>query len=432
VTKTGGRRSRTSEAGFTLIEMVVVVALSAFMFAGLAAVLSTSLRTLTITKARTQGNEVATQGIEDLQRFSYAQLGVCVAPPGAQPAGLTQTVLLSGSCPGGATSSYGESPCVTAAQIQTPSGTYTCTRINVVYTVTRYIAWTDGFQISKRLAVFVTWRDNVGAHTVSQQSSVRAPQVGSAIGLSPPALNTPSAAPSPQSESNGVLGGTLYLSVHATGLCGTAVVGTTCTGTPDKVYAEFATLDSLGNPTASDVPMTTSADGSTWTGTVSSINGFTFGEGSQFVTFIGLRNSDGKGDAIVTTPVIKFCPPSDSSCSLTVLPAFIGVPTVPTTVSITASGGLNADIAVSATLKNMTATDTVSVGFETLNGFVSVFLQPPTNPGSCTATTCTFSGSIAKSAGYDFAAGSRPLYFTGRQASSGSTAAAASSNVSFS
>jgi prepilin-type N-terminal cleavage/methylation domain-containing protein len=302
------------DAGFTLVEMVIVVGVSAFLFAALASVLGASLRTLAVAKARTQGNEVATQGIEDLQRFGYSQLGLCAAPSASPPAGLTNIVYLP-NCPAGATPNYGESPCLTAAnQTQVPMGSYTCSRINVTFDVTRYVAWSDPGQTSKRLAVFVTWRDNVGIHTVSQQSSVRAPDVASAIGLSPPALSSPSVSPPIVLESNGVLQSAFNLSVSATGLCGTAVQGS-CTGSADKVYAEFATIDAQGNPTASSVFLTPSADGSSWTGTVSSANGFSFGEGSQFITFVGLRQTDGKANAIVTSPATRWCTPSDPGCS---------------------------------------------------------------------------------------------------------------------
>jgi hypothetical protein len=111
---------------------------------------------------------------------------------------------------------------------------------------------------------------------------------------------------------------------------------------------------------------------------------------------------------------------------------------VPGSVSITPSGALNADVSVSVALKNVTSADSVSVGFQTLGGFVSVFLQPDT--ATCTTSSCTFSGTISKAAGYAFAGGSRPFYFTAMQVKSsdpssvdqGSTVATASTNVVFS
>src|SRR5437763_11223637 len=84
------------EAGFTLIEMVVAVGLSAIVFTALAASLAGALRTVQVQKTRTMANEVATQGIEDLQRFKYSNLGLCAAPTrpngGAAPAGFDTIV----------------------------------------------------------------------------------------------------------------------------------------------------------------------------------------------------------------------------------------------------------------------------------------------------------------------------------------------------
>jgi type II secretory pathway pseudopilin PulG len=429
------RKSRAgAEAGFTLVEMVLVVGLSAFIFAGLAAVLASSLRTLTITKARTQGNEVATQGIEDLQRFSYSQLGLCAAQP-TPPAGLTLWVKLGG-CPGTATAAYGEYPCPGGPAIPSPSGSYTCNRINITFAVTRYIAWVDPGQTSKRLAVFVTWRDRVGLHTVSQQSSVRAPDINSAIGLSPPTLTLPSVTASPTSpvqELLGALTGTLSLSVNADGLCGSTI--TASCPTPDNVYVQFTTLDAQGDPTTSTKSLTSSA-GTSWAGSLTSSDGL-FGEGSQIFTFIAVRQSDGKGNAIVVVPATKICTSLDPYCGAATLPAFTGT-SVPTSASITPAGALVADIRVSATLTNFTTEDAVTVGFQTLNGFISVVLTLDTST-TCTTTSCTFKGTISKSAGYAFASGSRPLYFTATQVKGGTypvdqgyIAAIASGPVNFS
>ena len=75
------RRVRDEE-GFTLIEMVIALAIGAVAFTALAAVLMVSLKAVAVQKTRTRANEIATQGIEDLQRFDYDHLGLCAAPPG--------------------------------------------------------------------------------------------------------------------------------------------------------------------------------------------------------------------------------------------------------------------------------------------------------------------------------------------------------------
>ena len=67
----------SSDGGFTLVEMMVTLAVSAVVLTALAGSLFGSLRSLTVQKARTQGNEVATLGIESLQRLPYDELGNC-------------------------------------------------------------------------------------------------------------------------------------------------------------------------------------------------------------------------------------------------------------------------------------------------------------------------------------------------------------------
>src|SRR5438093_13061369 len=99
-------RAQRHDGGFTLLEMVVAIALGAFAFAAIGAIFMSGLKALSVQKQRTQGNEVATKAIEDLQRFSYDKLGLCTAPPGTAPDGLTDTVLLA-NC----TSPTYEEPC---------------------------------------------------------------------------------------------------------------------------------------------------------------------------------------------------------------------------------------------------------------------------------------------------------------------------------
>src|SRR5205807_5585303 len=118
-------------------------------------------------------------------RYDFDHLGLCTAPPGQAPAGLTDTVLLA-NCGGAQTPS---TPCgsdkLTPVIGPLPKPTYTCRRLNVVYVVRRYVAWGDTVHTVKRMAVFVDWTDQVGRHEVSQQSSLRSPDLGSFVGLGP-------------------------------------------------------------------------------------------------------------------------------------------------------------------------------------------------------------------------------------------------------
>src|SRR5438045_1270540 len=51
------RGSGADTAGFTIIELMVAVSLATILFVGLAAVIGTSLRTLSVTRSRGQANE---------------------------------------------------------------------------------------------------------------------------------------------------------------------------------------------------------------------------------------------------------------------------------------------------------------------------------------------------------------------------------------
>lgn len=189
--------ARPDEGGFTLVEMSISMALMAVIALALAGVLHSGLRALGAAKARAQGNDVATQGIEDLQRFDFNNLGLCgdYSPaPHTPPAGLSDRVGLN--CP----STLPSYDCNTAVGGSVALAQYTCRRNNIDYTVRRYVAWVDPLHTTKRLAVYVDWDDLTGRHQVSQQSSLRAPDQAAILGLAPPAFSTatpPAASTSP-------------------------------------------------------------------------------------------------------------------------------------------------------------------------------------------------------------------------------------------
>lgn len=175
----------TPEGGFTLVEMVVAITVLGVMFMAVAVVLESGLRSLAAAKARARGNEIATQGIEDLQRFSFNNLGLCTDPTGTPPAGLETPVRLG--CNGTYTE---EDPCHPSTPGTVPKWYYECTQNNITYTVKRYVAWTDALRTTKRLAVYVEWVDLAGRHQVSQQSSLRAPDQSAITGLAPPTFTS--------------------------------------------------------------------------------------------------------------------------------------------------------------------------------------------------------------------------------------------------
>lgn len=420
-----GQRELQTEKGFTLIEVVVALGLAAFAFTALAYAMAGGLRALSVEKTRARANDVATEAIEDLQRLSYDGLGLCAPASTSPPSGLTSMVTLP-NCPSGATNTYGQQPCDTStAGLVVPASRYTCARLGITYTVSRYVVWADAGQTVKRLAVFVDWTDTVGDHQVTQQSSIRSPSVASVIGLNPPSLSSPSVSPGTVSIVSGLPVGSVTLQVTTSGVA-----------TTDRVVATFSSLDTDGNAITSSVPLTY-LSGSLWTGTITSASGFTFGAGSQFFTFAAVRASDGKANS-VTSSSVKFCPTSDSSCSSSNLPKFSSSPSTPSSVGITAAGALKADVSVSAVTKNVTSTDSVSFSFQTLSGSVTVFMQPDPNQ-TCTTDACTWKGTIPTSAGYAFAGGTQSFYFMAAQdvnpdpasVDKGSTVAQASSSVTF-
>jgi prepilin-type N-terminal cleavage/methylation domain-containing protein len=263
-------RKETDQDGFTLIELVMALAISAFAFLALATMLAGTLRALSVGKTRAQGNEVATQGIEDLQRLDFNDLGVCATGAGGSdpapvvPSSLTSfTSVALPNCSG---SVVYEQPCAPPAGNLTtfavPKQTYTCVRNKITYTVNRYIMWADSPQnTAKRLAVYVSWTDQAGLHQVAQESSLRSPNAASVIGLSPPQFVNVSASPANIAiEADGSPDTAIALSANTNGLTAS-----------DSVYATLYTLTT--QPDLSILPLPTefvltSADGAQWSTTI--------------------------------------------------------------------------------------------------------------------------------------------------------------------
>src|SRR5689334_17992146 len=74
--------TRAPEDGFTLIEVIIAIGLSAVVFLALAMAMAGGLKAVAVSKSRTRANELATAAIEDLQRFDYDHLGLCPASGG--------------------------------------------------------------------------------------------------------------------------------------------------------------------------------------------------------------------------------------------------------------------------------------------------------------------------------------------------------------
>jgi prepilin-type N-terminal cleavage/methylation domain-containing protein len=441
------------EDGFTLVEMVIAIALTALLFTALAGLLGTSLRTLGVTRTRGQANEIATQGIEDLQRFDFSNLVLCntptVPPGGTQPSGFaTLTTALAASC----TNATLESPCPAPAttgltRYPVPTANYTCTRFGIPYAVSRYISWADTSQTIKRLAVVVDWTDQVGTHEVSQQSSVRAPDQAAIIGSIPPELTSATTTPSKVwVNSTGFLvdatgaGQGINLSANATGL--TAA---------DQVSAYFITEDPTTHAqTTATIPLT-SATGATWLGVIpgagsSGAPTFPTSGGSQYIGFTAIRKADGKANSILSTPAITFCNNPDPSntgggCSTSANAPSISLVTVnPTTVPINPDGTLftTSTLTISASTSNLSASnpasDSVTAVVETQAGASQVAMHPTCALTNSLQTCNSWTVTIDSTMSLRFAAGPQYVFVIADQLASatGSTATAQSTQqVSF-
>jgi prepilin-type N-terminal cleavage/methylation domain-containing protein len=201
-------RRNSEESGFTIIELVVSMALLAIVAAPLAGVFWSAIRTAGSAAHRTDGSSVASREIEGMRAIPYSQVGFYNDQTGYAATtldGLT-TVSLG-------TSSPAPGPGVNSPQIQpvTPdpsaasgfapdpiaSNANPIVIGNVVYHVSRYIGWSDAkdpstnyAQAYKKLTVVVTWKDQAGSHTVRQDSLLYPGGLGPYGGAGPSVTTT--------------------------------------------------------------------------------------------------------------------------------------------------------------------------------------------------------------------------------------------------
>jgi type II secretory pathway pseudopilin PulG len=433
------RPPRTKEGrsgGFTVIEMMIAITLAGFAFAAVASVMISSLKALSVQKARTQGNEFATRGIEDLQRLDFDRLAFCNSAAGGSdpsPAFVPDTlkdssgtalptVTASGSCN---TATYSD-PCHAAAStlvaVPVPRQVYTCARNNIAYTVNRYIVWADAARTNKRLAVFVDWTDSVGVHRVAQHSSLRIPNPASIYGGPPPQFLSANATGS--ATTCGAIPATLTcVSIDATGvLTSSLTLDATTTGlaATDSITVNLQTITAgaTGDTAiATSIPLTPDAAGSSWSTVLTSSSGFRVQPGDQVLFLTAARNTDGKVNSrFITNKPVRFCSPT--SCGPVAGSPVIQNVTVPgSTIDIDSTGVLQGTATFQANVQNVVSGDTVSMSLQTVKGAV---LLPMQNVGSCAGSNCSTWRIILSSAtGYRFASGSQSVYFTATKQPSG-------------
>jgi len=420
------QRVKDDQDGFTLIEMCMVLTICAIAFVGLAQMLAGTLKGLSISKTRAQGNELATQGIEDLQRFDFDNLGFCSGaadPAPAVPSTLTglATVQLP-NCTAG-TPIY-EQPCSPPSGsllvFPVPRQSYTCVKNNVTYQMNRYIRWTDATHTGKRLAVYVQWTDQVGGHQISQESSLRSANAASVLGNPPPQfISVAATATNPVLiDSDGTLLGSIALSATTNALT-----------TSDQVYVTLDALTTQPDGSIAALPRQfplTSADGVSWTGTIPNGTVPKFGAGTQYVTFTEVRASDAKANSKVVTTPLLFCQAGGCPSNL---PTISSASVSPALIDIDSSGVLMSTFTVSATTTNLVTESNVVAIVQTQTGAALLQLNASTScmaGGACNSWSRTLtSGSV----NLRFLAGNQPLYITATLPVSGSGGTNGSSTV---
>jgi len=148
------RRLLTSVVGFTLIELVVTLAIIAI---GLVATHRVFLETLDATagaNARTRASAIAAREVEEVQAIPYDQVGLPTGSPTTFEG--VDTVIFDGS----------------TIPHTGPSETID----GVVFSITRWIAWEPGTSpyadAIKRVVAIVGWTDDAGAHEVRADAAV--------------------------------------------------------------------------------------------------------------------------------------------------------------------------------------------------------------------------------------------------------------------
>jgi prepilin-type N-terminal cleavage/methylation domain-containing protein len=417
-------RTENEQDGFTMIELVMAIAISAFAFLALATMLAGTLKALAIGKSRAQGNETATQAIEDLQRYDFNDLGVCSNGDPAPPVPASLAGFTTVDLPNCSGSVVYEQPCTTAAGTLTsfavPRQSYACVRNNITYNVSRYIRWTDATHTGKRLAVYVSWTDQIGTHQVAQESSLRSPNAASVVGLAPPQFVSVSASPTDvQIAANGSLATSIVLSASTTGLTAS-----------DSVYATLLTLTTQPDGSIAALPTQfplSSPDGSAWSTTIPAGPQPDFGPGNQFVMFSEVRASDSKANSKVATTPLRLCPVGGCPGGL---PTIATASVSPTSINIDSAGVLLSTFTVSATTTNLTTDSSVSALVQTQSGAASLILQP-SNACSVGGACNSWSGTFAPgSLNLRFVPGAQQLYITAVLPVGGSGGANGASTVS--
>jgi prepilin-type N-terminal cleavage/methylation domain-containing protein len=177
--------AQPSEAGFTIVELVVAMAVLAMVMAPLASVFWSAMRTAGAAAHRTDGSSIASREIEGMRAVPYWQVGFYDDQPGVTATFESYTTVSLGTTSPASGSSVPhmqpQTPDPSAATgfapDPNPANASAIVQGGVPYSVRRYVVWVDAqgpsstyTQAYKRLTVIVTFSDQAGAHTVRQDS----------------------------------------------------------------------------------------------------------------------------------------------------------------------------------------------------------------------------------------------------------------------
>lgn len=162
----GGCRRR-EEAGFTIVELVIAMAVLAMVVAPLASVYWSAIRTAGSASHRTDGSSIASREIEGMHAVPYDQVGFYADQPG-----------FVSTFEGFTTVSLGPTAPTSGALVpQIDPSTSGITQGGVTFSVVRYVVWVGAQDASttyadayKRLTVIVSWSDQAGPHTARDDS----------------------------------------------------------------------------------------------------------------------------------------------------------------------------------------------------------------------------------------------------------------------
>lgn len=178
-------RGRSTDEGFTIIEVVASLGIIAVAFAALTTVFWAGLRTAGVSSVRSRGVAVATRETEAIRAIPYAEVGFYADQTDYEATfESAPTVTLAPL-----------TPATVTPRLQ-PTGTVTVGP--VTFDVRRHITLVEArdstttFSLAyKKTTVLVTWTDDGGGHTIRQDSIVYPGALG------PLTSTTTTAAPSP-------------------------------------------------------------------------------------------------------------------------------------------------------------------------------------------------------------------------------------------